>query len=422
MKFALTPLFLAALLAAGEARAINCARDTTGLIPLIDLGMGLYLGSQGGLYSGGTNQRPPAHSQAGLGMAQAMVALDTLGLPDPVHGRIVLISIGMSNTTQEFSKFVPLATADPQKNPAVVVIDCALGGQSADLIRNPSAAYWDTVAARLRGHGSSPRQAQVVWLKEADKSPSGGWPAATDTLTWNLGTVVRILKSRCPNIRLAYLSSRIYAGYATTALNPEPYSYQSGFAVKRIVDAQIQGADSLNYDPSRGPVLAPWMSWGPYLWADGLKARADGLTWRCDEYQSDGTHPNAAGQQVVADTLLAFFKRDSTTTPWFLATAVRVDAPPIRHSVLAIHPNPARGSLRIAYTFRETGKWKLEVLDGAGRHVRALASGDGELALGNFRWDGRTDKGARAPSGIYWVRESRNGSGAARKFAWLGGD
>src|SRR5205085_8298511 len=113
---------------ATAARASNCAGTSTGMIPLIDLGTGLYHGYPGGLYGAGSNVRPPAHDAAGIAIANALGPLDTLGAPDPA-GRIVLISIGMSNCTQEFSTFVPIANADPQRDPHVRVIDCALGGQ-----------------------------------------------------------------------------------------------------------------------------------------------------------------------------------------------------------------------------------------------------------------------------------------------------
>ena len=76
-------------------------------------------------------------------------------------------------------------------------------------------------------------------------------------------------------------------------MNPEPYAYESGFAVKWMVANQIAG-DSLNFDPGQGPVEAPWLSWGPYLWADGMEPRSDGLAWPCEYFQSDGTHPNAS--------------------------------------------------------------------------------------------------------------------------------
>src|SRR5918992_184576 len=64
--------------------------------------------------------------------------LNAKGQPDP-NGRIVLLSIGMSNTTQEFSRFKQMADADPDKNPRVTIVDGAQGGQDATAIRNPNA-------------------------------------------------------------------------------------------------------------------------------------------------------------------------------------------------------------------------------------------------------------------------------------------
>ena len=71
--------------------------------------------------------------------------------------------------------------------------------------------------------------------------------------------------------------------------------------------------------PFAGPSrVAPWIAWGPYLWADGLKPRKDGLTWLCSDFQIDGTHPSAAGRHKVAGLLMQFFTNDPTTRSWFM--------------------------------------------------------------------------------------------------------
>ncbi|HEY2953684.1 MAG TPA: T9SS type A sorting domain-containing protein [Candidatus Eisenbacteria bacterium] len=414
---------LAAALCARGAFASDCTRTSVGFVPLIDLGTGTYHGFTGGLYPGGANSRPPAHDSAGLAIAAAIEPLDTLGNPDPVNGRIVLISIGMSNATQEFSAFVPKAMGDPGRHPRLLVIDCAKGGQATQDIRRPDAAYWDTVATRLRGHGSSPLQAQAAWIKEARRGPTEPFPASAESLTNDLGTIVRILHGKLPNLRLAYLTSRIYAGYATSTLNPEPYAYESGFAVRWLIEAQIAGVDSLEFDPERGPVRSPWLSWGPYLWADGLTPRSDGLIWRCEDFQSDGTHPSASGRDLVADSLLAFFKGDATTTPWFVSPGtVSVEARGIRSEPrLSIAPNPARPGVEIAFA-TATGPWRLEILDLGGRRVRALARGAGEGVRVTRRWDGRDDSGVVARAGLYWVRLISGDGSRASRVVWLGGD
>jgi hypothetical protein len=62
----------------------------------------------------------------------------------------------------------------------------------------------------------------------------------------------------------------------------------------------------------------PRLAWGPYLWADGVRARADGLTWVRGDLGPDGTHPDTAGRQKVARMLLEFLKTEATARPWFL--------------------------------------------------------------------------------------------------------
>ncbi len=404
------------------ALASNCNGWQTGLIPLTALGAGTYQGYPGGLYPGGSNTRPPAHDAAGITIANAIAPLDTFGNADP-NGRIVLISIGMSNATQEFSTFVPIANADAYKDPKVLVIDCARGGQTASLIKNPAYAYWDTVRTRLRGRGSSPAQVQVAWIKEANAGPTTGFPAASTTLMQDLGSVVRTLKNLFPNVRIAYLSSRIYAGYATTTLNPEPYAYESGFAVKWLIEGQIAGEDSLNHDPGQGAVEAPWLSWGPYLWADGLNPRpSDGLTWACSDLSADGTHPATTGRLKVADMLYEFMHADPTAQPWYLSDAVAVAPPAGAEFHLRLAPNPASREVEVSFMARSGERWRLEVLDLAGRRVRELGGGVGDGTARVVRWDARGEQGAPVRAGIYWVRLESGGVAGVRRLALLGAD
>ncbi len=131
-------------------------------------------------------------------------------------------------------------------------------------------------------------------------------------------TILNGLKERFPNLRIAYLSSRIYAGYAKSTLNPEPYAYESAFVVRWLIQDQINGEPSLNYDADKGPVKSPLLLWGPYLWADGEKGRKiDGLVWKPEDLAGDGTHPSDSGRRKVAERLLDFVKTDSTASGWF---------------------------------------------------------------------------------------------------------
>jgi hypothetical protein len=282
----------------GRASA-DCSRTSVGYPPLMDMASGTYRGFSGGLYLGGSNLPPRFYSEQGLEASREV---------QPIEGKIVLLSIGMSNTTQEYQGFKRLADVDPARNPAVLVVDGAQGGQDAERIRRPDAPYWQVVDQRLAAAGASRIHVQAAWLKQAIAGENRPFPADAAGLQGALRDIVGIMRDRYPNLRLIYLSSRIYAGYATTQLNPEPYAYQSGYAVKWLIEERIRG----RWDGG------PWLGWGPYLWTDGLAGRSDGLQWTCADVQQDGTHPSTSGVNKVAKLLLAFFKRDPTASMWFV--------------------------------------------------------------------------------------------------------
>jgi hypothetical protein len=274
--------------------------DVSKLKPLTTLGTEKYQGHEGGLYPGGSNDRPKDHEVAGLAAAKQIVPRGSDGKPAP-GGKVVLLSVGMSNTTQEFSTFKRLADADKDRNPNLVVVDGAQGGMTAAKIKdteNPAGAkYWEVNDQRLKAAGVTREQVQVAWIKQADAGPSQGFPKYAETLRDEQRQIVRLLHTRFPNLKIVYLSSRTYGGYAKTGLNPEPYAFESGLSVKWLIEEQIKGAKELNFDPAKGPVAAPWLSWGPYLWAKGTEKNPDGLFYDEADFAGDGTHPSATGQR-----------------------------------------------------------------------------------------------------------------------------
>lgn len=128
------------------------ARESTGLVPLPELGTRRYQGEQGGLYPGGKNTPPAAHLAAGMAAARDIVPRDANGAPAG-DGRIVLLTIGMSNTTQETQAFLKLAAADRGLNPKLTLMDGAQGGQTAHITANPQAGYWKVAEERLAAAG-----------------------------------------------------------------------------------------------------------------------------------------------------------------------------------------------------------------------------------------------------------------------------
>ena len=332
----MTPLFrirvvglilLAAPLADLKATA-DCTLTNLGIAPLNEMAFSTYLSNKGGLYPNGSNTRPPAHEAAGLAIAATIQPLETNGVVNTNTGKIGLLSIGMSNVTQEWATkgtnhFTAQATNDPSLNPRVVIADGGISGQDAvDWTNHLVSTNWSWVATnRLPAAGLTTNQVQVIWMKQAIQfaGTNGPFPAHAELLRTMTREIVRDAKAMFPNLKLMYLTSRTRA-YTNSAVapNPEPYAFESGFSVRWVIEDQIKLTNNLNYEPTNGPVVAPWLSWGPYFWADGLVPRGDNFNWLCSDTEADFMHPSSNGVQKVATQLLAFFKTDPTATPWFL--------------------------------------------------------------------------------------------------------
>jgi lysophospholipase L1-like esterase len=295
----------------------NKSKDILIAKPLTDYGDSTFRGFRGGLYPDGNNQRPATHNAAGLAIAQTIKPLNAAGQLDGTNGKIVWLSIGMSNTTQETQAFLSLMQSFPDKNPNLVLIDGAVGGQDIKLINDNTAPYWSMVYDRLLAQNISSEQVQVIWFLEAEKVPTDtAFATYPDALKTDFKSVMQILKSKFKNLKIVYLSSRIYGGYATTQENPEPYAWYNGWTVKRLIEDQINGDNSLKYNGANAS--SAWLSWASYNWANGTTPRNDGLVWLRSDFVNDGTHPSVSGRQKVAQMLLNFFTTDETAKPWFL--------------------------------------------------------------------------------------------------------
>ncbi|HEV2397020.1 MAG TPA: choice-of-anchor D domain-containing protein [Candidatus Sulfotelmatobacter sp.] len=304
------------------------AADGSGpLVPINDLGTNYYLNSEeGGLYADGSNTDDPTHDSYGQSAAEAIVPLDGNGNYSPT-GKYVFISVGLSVTQQPFGEFVSLVDADPSKNPNLVVVNGATGGATASLLAGKNSNFWNAmVYDYLPNAGVTANQVVAAWVLDVNGGPSGTFPADMTGLQGNLQTIAQNLLLKFPNIKLAYYSSINYTGYSNGAANldPEPYGYEGGMAVKNAIEDQISGDPNMNYDPAKGKVKAPWIAWGPYYWANGMIPRSDGLVWTCQDLDTDGTHPsNPAGRIKISTQLLNFLKTDDTASKWFLAPSAK---------------------------------------------------------------------------------------------------
>lgn len=297
----------------------GCHLDSLGLVPIPDFSCQTYLGYEGGLYPDRSNRMPTQHVRDGMAATRDVVPRGPDGRPSAA-GRIGFASIGMSNAEMEFGWFETLARQTPGLDPAVVRVNGAQGTRIAEQWADPDHLVWDVLDQRLAAAGLTPGQLQVVWVKLADGVPSsfGAFPLHARFLQMHLQQTLRNAKARYPNLAIAYLSSRTRA-YTTIVddLNPEPYAYESGFAVKWLVEQQIAGSPALRHQGDDPP--APWIAWGPYLWADGINPRSDGFTWECADVSDDFVHPWFSGQEKVASLLLAFLQTEPTASRWFVA-------------------------------------------------------------------------------------------------------
>jgi len=303
--------------------SVNAGDGSGPLVPISDLGTNLYLGAEeGGLYANGSNVDDAGHDAYGQTAATAIVPLDANGNYSPT-GKYVFVSIGLSVAQQPFWDFVAMANSDPSKNPHLVVVDGATGGATAALLASPTNNFWNAITYDyLPNAGVTTNQVVAAWILDIDGGPSGTFPHDMVNLQSQLQEIAENLQSKFPNIKLAYYSSMNYTGYSDGAatLNPEPWAYESGFAVKNAIQDQIGGDPAMNFNPALGPVLAPWVAWGPYYWANGMIPRSDGLVWSCQDMYIDGTHPSdPAGRIKVSTELLNFLKTDDTASKWFLA-------------------------------------------------------------------------------------------------------
>ena len=142
----------------------------------------------------------------------------------------------------------------------------------------------------------APLQLQVVWFLHAHRAPAkyGPFPAEALALASDIAITLAELKTRYPNVQLVFISSRVYGGYATVDLNPEPFAYESAYAVQQLLLDQIDGSV-----PEMAPPNVPWLVWGPYMWAG-----------------ADGTHVNSQGA-LKSSQMIFDYMMTSVYTDWF---------------------------------------------------------------------------------------------------------
>lgn len=315
------------------------------LIPINDLGTSPYdYGYFGGLWGDGMNAPPPEHFAAGLELASTIVPRDASGNPSE-DGKIVFLTIGnyeassiacsgdlFGNCSPE--SFITRAQTDPRiSHDHVVFLNAATTTHTALGWGVRDTGNYERIAKQiLAPAGLTNEQVQAAWLLTSNYETVSALPhpyADAYAIKVPLSDTLRALRQHYPNLAIVYMSSSPYRGYSTTTAG-EPFGYEYGYSTRFMMVAQTEEArmaDSRNYWDSRvGDInyrtgVAPYITWGPYLWANGTTPRSDGLTWQRDDFGSDGQTLSPAGVHKAGGMLLDFLVSEPTAKSWLGVTS-----------------------------------------------------------------------------------------------------
>lgn len=316
-----TLCLLIVVFGATTLRSQNCSRTSTGHASITDLLKNNDYSA--GLYPGG-NYDYGIHEEEGYQRAARIVPLDGNGVVDSTNGKIVMIAFGMRERMAEAAEFKKMIDTFGQRNEWLQFVDCSQPGMDVEQFLTSGQA-WNNIVASLTAAGATPKQVQTMWFEDflLRQSDSLSYHYA-DTLKNYYVQVFQKLHQLFPNLKSCYLTGSAYAGYATnSSVIREPFAYQTGWAVKWVIQDQINCDPSLQYTVTGAPPpqveKAPWLAWGPYFWADGTRVWMDTtLRWHCPtDFDTDGTTLAGAGVVKAASMLFHFFSQNRSPMAWF---------------------------------------------------------------------------------------------------------
>lgn len=334
----------------------DCSVLSTSLTPIENLGSGTYLGFQGGQYPSGSNVRPPLQLSRGLNQANAIVPLNAFGSVDLINGKIGMIGIGASNPRTEFTAFQNFCDTFQCLNNKLRIVNVCKGGTGIQKMNYDTAAYWIKANDTLIAHSLTSLQVQIVWIEqEHTGSTNTLFPSAPQQLITDYKKLLEVILIKYPNIKIAYINSRAYSGYADGSSGPglaAPRDYYNSWAVKWLIENQINNVSGFDYTGINKNI--PFIDWATNSWANGNIPKQDGLFWDClnDFGPSDGLHLSALGEKKVGKRLFNYFSTDTTSKPWFIdgscnATTTSIKSNNFNTTQICFYPNPASHFLNI---------------------------------------------------------------------------
>jgi hypothetical protein len=176
--------------------------------------------------------------------------------------------------------------------------------------------------------------------------------------------------------------------------------------------------DIVPFDPGAGTAGAPIYS--PPGWVlNDIEISPEGELFAADQTE---TAPGIWIWDTSADTLITPSPKSTGLPPFQICFSVPAFADtelPPASFLGAAYPNPFNPATTIPFSIENAGRVELSIYDAAGRHIRTLAQGHCQAGQHETVWNGRTDTGRTAASGVYFIRMRSAGSTAVRKAVLL---
>jgi hypothetical protein len=222
-------------------------------------------------------------------------------------------------------------------------------------------------------------------------------------------------------------------GDSTVALG----QYYSAFFVRAATDAPATYFDSAPDSGWSLDNLAPGVP-GGFAYTIGQLSWDESTAEDFDYFTVYGSNTDAFGAATVVDYSVSP-SMDVTASPYVFYFVTATDfsgneGRPARVNTLSgtgetpesyvlsvsNFPNPFNPRTTVSYTVPSRGEVTITVYDARGARVATLLSGE-ERTPGAYRveWDGRTDAGAVASSGVYFARIEHGGATRTKKMVML---
>ena len=92
---------------------------------------------------------------------------------------------------------------------------------------------------------------------------------------------------------------------------------------------------------------------------------------------------------------------------------------PDRSALSQNYPNPFNPNTTIDYSLEQADHVEIAIFDALGQKIRTLVNAHQRAGFYRLQWDGKTDKGTRAASGVYIYRLQTTSHRESRQLTLL---